>query len=58
MTRAELAQKSKDIDWYRKNQDAIMKALENGPGTCYHHRVIAWRWPTRLRDVILSSTTG
>jgi len=30
MTRAELAQKSKDIDWYRKNQDAIMKALENG----------------------------
>ena len=30
MTRAELAEKSKDIDWYRKNQDAIMKALENG----------------------------
>jgi chromosome segregation ATPase len=30
MTRAELAQKSKDIDWYKKNQDAIMKALENG----------------------------
>jgi DNA-binding transcriptional MerR regulator len=30
MTRAELAEKSKDIDWYRKNQDAIMKALEKG----------------------------
>ena len=30
MTRAELAEKSKDIEWYRKNQDAIMKALERG----------------------------
>ena len=30
MTRAELAEKSKDIEWYRKNQDAIMKALEKG----------------------------
>jgi hypothetical protein len=30
MTRAELAEKSKDIEWYRKNQDAVMKALERG----------------------------
>lgn len=30
MTRAELAEKSKDIEWYKKNQDAIMKALEKG----------------------------
>lgn len=30
MTREELAEKCKDIEWYRKNQDAVMKALEKG----------------------------
>lgn len=30
MTREELAEKCKDIEWYRKNQDAVMKALERG----------------------------
>ncbi|MDD3089763.1 MAG: hypothetical protein WC119_09780 [Synergistaceae bacterium] len=30
MTRAELAEKSKDRVWYESNRDAIMKALENG----------------------------
>jgi hypothetical protein len=30
MTRAELAEKSKDRDWYAANRDAIMKALAAG----------------------------
>ena len=30
MTRAELAEKSKDIEWYQENRTSIMKAMEKG----------------------------